>query len=103
MKITEIKPHCENALVVAIGDVHGMENLVDTLTMSVCFQAIADHFTPIFVFLGDIVDRGPRSCEAMTCVADTISRFEGSLLILGNHDEWLLKFIRNEMTEYEFD
>jgi serine/threonine protein phosphatase 1 len=41
---------------------------------------------PRVFFLGDIVDRGPDSRVALDIVCDTIRRWPGSRLILGNHD-----------------
>jgi serine/threonine protein phosphatase 1 len=41
---------------------------------------------PLVFFLGDIVDKGPDSCGALNIVCDTMQRWPGSRLILGNHD-----------------
>ena len=47
------------------------------------------------VFLGDIVDRGPESRQALELVMETLRQSPGSRLILGNHEEFLLRFPRS--------
>jgi serine/threonine protein phosphatase 1 len=103
MKLTTIVPETENAVVAAIGDIHGMEALLDCAVMSVSSRALAEGFTPIFVFLGDLIDRGPNSCEVMSAVAEVLCQFPGSTLMLGNHDVWLLQFLRGDLTQRDFD
>lgn len=45
---------------------------------------------PRVFFLGDIVDRGPDSREAMEIVCDTLKRWPESRLLLGNHEALFL-------------
>ncbi|UVC08983.1 serine/threonine protein phosphatase [Rhizobium sp. TH2] len=103
MKITTIVPDRPEVFVVAIGDVHGMEGLLDCVLAQVALESIRLKCQPIFVFLGDLIDRGPRSCEVMCAVASTLEQFSGSTLVLGNHDEWLLKFLRTDISQSEFE
>lgn len=103
MKLTTLVPDVENTVVAAIGDVHGMEGLLDCAVMSVSAMAAAEGFTPIFVFLGDLVDRGPKSCEVMSAVAEVLCQFQGSTLLLGNHDAWHLQFLQGDLTQRDFD
>lgn len=72
----------------AIGDVHGRADLLRPLLDAIANDA-GDR-NPKVVFLGDIVDRGPDSKEALELVDDALFRFPGSQLILGNHDEYFL-------------
>ncbi|MGO6875432.1 metallophosphoesterase [Rhizobium ruizarguesonis] len=83
--------------VYAIGDVHGRADLLRPL-----LDAIADHAgdqSPIVIFLGDIIDRGPDSKEALELVDEAFDRFPGSRLVLGNHDEYLLLALEGLLTE----
>ncbi|WP_424631793.1 metallophosphoesterase [Bradyrhizobium sp. SYSU BS000235] len=70
----------------AIGDVHGRSDLLDRIVAFVQQDALNRECRPLVFFLGDIVDKGPDSCGAMKIVCDTIQRWPGSRLILGNHD-----------------
>jgi serine/threonine protein phosphatase 1 len=83
--------------VYAIGDVHGRADLLRPL-----LDAVADDSgdqSPIVIFLGDIIDRGPDSKEALELVDEAFDRFPGSLLVLGNHDEYLLLALEGLLTE----
>ncbi|MDX0889067.1 hypothetical protein GOD57_30150 [Sinorhizobium medicae] len=69
----------------AIGDIHGRADLLRPLIKAI--KEDTKGGIPRFIFLGDIVDRGPESKECMEIVDDTLLRFPGSRLVLGNHDE----------------
>ncbi|WP_170314733.1 metallophosphoesterase [Aquibium carbonis] len=74
-----------------MGDIHGRADLLDPL-----LQAISDDSgtaLPCVVFLGDVVDRGPDSREAMDLVCHALARWPRSRLIRGNHDHWFLQFM----------
>lgn len=75
----------------AIGDVHGRADLLRELLQAISKDADGDRYR--VVFLGDIIDRGPQSKQAMDIVAETITNIPGSTLVLGNHDEFLLRFL----------
>lgn len=76
----------------AIGDVHGRRDLLDALLTAIREDA-ATHRSPWrVVFLGDIVDRGPESREALDLVFATLKGVPGSALIQGNHEEIMLRF-----------
>lgn len=70
----------------AIGDVHGRSDLLDQMVAHVYEDSQQRECQPLVFFLGDVVDKGPDSCGAMNIVCDTIQRWPGSRLILGNHD-----------------
>jgi len=40
-----------------------------------------------WAFLGDVVDKGPKSVETMQMVRDLVNDFPGSLCLCGNHEE----------------
>ncbi len=72
---------------IAIGDIHGMAHVLKLL-----LQHLEAEFSPNdaqFVFLGDIIDRGPDSLPAVNQVCRIIDTFSGSVMVLGNHDFFL--------------
>ena len=80
----------DGTIIYAIGDVHGcldpLNRLLDAIAKDLAGRRLRSHL----VFLGDLVDRGPRS-------ADVIDRLrKGSLptdevhFIMGNHEEVLV-------------
>lgn len=75
----------------AIGDVHGRADLLDVLLRAISEDSSGKPYR--IVFLGDIIDRGPQSKQAVDMVAETITNIPGSALVLGNHDEFLLRFL----------
>ncbi len=80
------KPCATHLRIYAIGDVHGRADLLHRIVAFVHEDALNRGCRPRVFFLGDIVDKGPDSCGAMNTVCDTIRRWPGSRLILGNHD-----------------
>jgi serine/threonine protein phosphatase 1 len=83
----------------AIGDVHGRADLLEPLLDAVIHDARSYGSEPRILFLGDIVDRGPCSREAMDLVCNVLAEFPRSKLIRGNHDAYFLEF----MTAAEID
>ncbi|GAB4356603.1 MAG: metallophosphoesterase [Oricola sp.] len=77
----------------AIGDVHGRRDLLEPLLAAVDADAASCGTVARTVFLGDVIDRGPESRQALDLVVDTLRDRPGSALILGNHEEFLLRFI----------
>lgn len=60
----------------AIGDIHGRVDLLETLLVAIENRADDMMIDYSIVFVGDVIDRGPDSKQAL----------DGSSLILGNHD-----------------
>ncbi|WP_052182816.1 metallophosphoesterase [Rhizobium sp. YS-1r] len=77
----------------AIGDVHGRADLLRALLDGISKQAECLGIVYRIVFLGDIVDRGPDSRQAMNLVAETLKQIPASRLILGNHDSFILRIL----------
>lgn len=69
----------------AIGDVHGRDDLLGDLLDEIGRRS--DEELPRLIFLGDIVDRGPGSRNALELVDSALAKYPGSALVLGNHDE----------------
>jgi serine/threonine protein phosphatase 1 len=80
--------------IVAIGDVHGAADLLEAMLAGL--DRIAPAW-PIY-FLGDIVDRGANSRRAMDLVVSALGARPGSKLLLGNHDDWLLRFLQERLS-----
>jgi serine/threonine protein phosphatase 1 len=87
----------------AIGDVHGASSVLRGLLQELLADAKAKEAEPRFVFLGDLVNKGPDSAGAVDIVARTLDTFSGSVLILGNHDYHFRRFLRNELDKEEMD
>ncbi|RVK38547.1 metallophosphoesterase [Sinorhizobium meliloti] len=77
----------------AIGDVHGRADLLGELLSFVARENQAGLDDSRVVFLGDIIDRGPHSRQAMDLVVEELARRPVSSMILGNHEEFLLLFL----------
>ena len=82
----------------AIGDVHGRLDLLEGLLK----QIEADHrarggdVTPVLVFLGDLIDRGPQSREVVEkVVAGALPGFQ-TVVLAGNHEEVLVRLLDGE-------
>ena len=75
-----------DSAVCAIGDVHGRSDLLSAIIAFIEEHSVNSHRPPRVYFLGDIVDRGPDSRGAMEIVCQTLKRWPGSRLLLGNHD-----------------
>lgn len=81
-------------LTYAIGDVHGRRDLLAALLAAIRNDAGAR--AARIIFLGDIIDRGPDSRGALDVVIGALGEFPGSRLILGNHEEFLLRFVESD-------
>lgn len=79
-----------------IGDVHGCNDLLVQLVRFIESDAERRGRAPVFSFLGDLVDRGPESMLAMETVRRVLDKWEGSVLHLGNHDEWFLEALETD-------
>lgn len=77
----------------AIGDVHGRADLLKALLSEIAEAASRDKYAYRIIFLGDIIDKGPASRQAMDTVIETIRTINGSQLILGNHDAIILSIL----------
>ncbi len=77
----------------AIGDVHGCVDLLDDLWARIMAHQAALPPVPIthFLFLGDIVDRGPDSRGALQWLDRKRHEVPGIMTLMGNHEEMLLR------------
>ncbi|NTF17833.1 serine/threonine protein phosphatase [Agrobacterium rubi] len=80
----------EDVEIVVIGDVHGRADLLMALVEYFELSAELDSDERFaFVFLGDLIDRGPESAGAIKTALEAVERHPGSVIILGNHEEWM--------------
>lgn len=77
----------------AIGDVHGRDDLLARLIERIEHDARIRGLPPRIVFLGDLVDRGGASAQALHRVRRHILSRPGSVCLMGNHEQMLLEFL----------
>ena len=80
--------------VYAVGDIHGRLDLLDRLIAAMRVDVMeSDAHTVTWVFMGDYVDRGPRTRE----VVDRLLSIQGgeieTVFLKGNHEDALLNFL----------
>ncbi|MHA1165909.1 MAG: metallophosphoesterase family protein [Alphaproteobacteria bacterium] len=84
----------KNTLIYAVGDIHGQRHLLDDLLDQIVNDAegfAADR--RVLIFVGDYVDRGPRSADVIErLITGLPDNFETHCL-LGNHEVILLNFL----------
>lgn len=71
-----------------IGDIHGCALTLERLLEQMGYrrrQGVYEHPSRTAVFLGDIIDRGPRIREALHRVRDMVDR-GSALIVMGNHE-----------------
>ena len=81
----------------AIGDVHGRLDLLDRLLGRIETDLSERECRETYlVFLGDLIDRGPHSCE----VVERLRTYEAAgvkpVFLAGNHEEVLLRLVAGE-------
>jgi serine/threonine protein phosphatase 1 len=79
-----------------IGDVHGRSDLLDRVGKLIGSDLAEEPARqPLCIFLGDYVDRGPRSAEVLQRLAtqDWPLPF---VALRGNHEQMLLRFLNDE-------
>lgn len=84
-------------LIYAIADIHGRADLLEAMLDHIADVANQGSTKPVVIFLGDLIDRGPRSPLVLDLVASTLDRYPGSSLILGNHDFYLRALLREDL------
>jgi len=91
-----------------IGDVHGCFDELLLLVEKLGYQVTINYDqaqSPVFeiqcptnsmlVFVGDLVDRGPKVLEVLLFVKTLVAQ-KKALLVLGNHDHKLLRYLNGE-------
>ncbi len=97
LKGIETLSSTDGNLVYAIGDIHGQAELLVPLVEDILGDIKdARHQKPIIIFLGDYIDRGPKS----RTVVDIILRlsklpFVRVISLCGNHEDMMLRFLQD--------
>lgn len=79
---------CPERSVVVIGDVHGRVDLLESLVGKIP----TEHD---WVFVGDLIDRGENSADALRLVKDICANDAHRFCLMGNHERMLLDFLAN--------
>ena len=74
--------------VIAIGDIHGQFEKLTDLWEKIGF----DEDNDLLVFLGDYIDRGPRSLDCLRFIKLLTSHKKNIIALRGNHEDFLLKY-----------
>jgi serine/threonine protein phosphatase 1 len=74
---------------IAIGDIHGRADLLEPLLKHIHLN----YPDTRVIFLGDVIDRGPDSKDCLDMVESELERNSASSLIMGNHEDLMLRFI----------
>jgi len=82
----------ENRRVYAVGDIHGCDDLLAGLLGGIEADLKAGE-TPLIVFLGDYVDRGPDSRGVIERLVQLSAKWPGTRFLGGNHEEAMLRFL----------
>ncbi len=88
-----------DAPIYAVGDIHGMHvHLVEMLELIDKDAQAQGHGPATIVMLGDYIDRGPASKEVIDALmAQKQARGDRFILLLGNHDDYVLKFLADPL------
>lgn len=86
-----------------IGDVHGCYDALKKLIRKLGYQQDEDghYFHPekrTVIFTGDVVDRGEQSLEVLQLIMQ-MERDNAALMVMGNHDERLLRYLEGSNVE----
>jgi len=85
----------EGIRVYAVGDIHGRYDLLEKLLQLIREDAAQTSKRNTLVFLGDYVDRGPRSRDVVECVMALAWPGWDIVALRGNHEEIMLEFCGN--------
>lgn len=78
----------------AIGDIHGNFDKLESL-----LEIIGDDFQAQFVFIGDYIDRGPKSKEVIDLLIE-FSKNHKAIFLKGNHEAMLLEAENKNSREF---
>lgn len=87
----------EGYRIYAIGDIHGRDDLLGPLLGKIEAELHSARTTrSIFVFLGDLIDRGPFSAEVIQRLSSYKHENVKSVFLQGNHEEAFLRVLNGE-------
>ncbi|HEX8047021.1 metallophosphoesterase [Rhizobium sp.] len=77
----------------ALSDIHGCHDELIEAERRIVADAAKIHGRKLLMFLGDYVDRGPRSSDVLQHLCDPPPAGFDRYSLLGNHDDVFLKFL----------
>jgi serine/threonine protein phosphatase 1 len=83
-----------------ISDIHGYYDVMKSSLIKAGFDSSNPNHT--LVVIGDMVDRGPQNKETLDYIY-SLHKEGKAIVILGNHDEFLLKFFYKNFDRTRFD
>ncbi len=87
--------------VYAIGDIHGRSDLLAQMHELIARDMVVRPVErPVIVYLGDYVDRGERSRDVIDLLLDRPVGGAESVHLLGNHEDFLLTFLKDASVAY---
>jgi len=80
-----------------VGDIHGRLDLLDKLLDGIHHELKRRHARKtLLVFVGDLIDRGPKSAQVVERLRTYSHRGVKTVFILGNHEEVLLRILAGD-------
>jgi serine/threonine protein phosphatase 1 len=87
----------EGQIAYVVGDVHGRLDLLEELLERIDRDIEAHPEAKVsLVFLGDLIDRGPNSCDVVERLRTYRHSRARTVFLLGNHEEVLLRIVGGE-------
>lgn len=83
----------EDRKIFAFGDLHGRFDMLSVAMAGVRARSAGETRTPILVFLGDYVDRGPQSRQIIELLCQIRAADPSARFLMGNHEEAMLRFL----------
>lgn len=74
----------------AVADIHGRADLLLPLIVACHEDATVRGALARFIFIGDVIDRGPRSRDCLDMVSEILATRDGSVYLRGNHEDMAL-------------
>jgi serine/threonine protein phosphatase 1 len=89
-------------ITVAIGDVHGMHKLLKKLLREIasCVNRHPNMKAYKLIFLGDLIDRGPKSRQVVRRVRQLEG--EGAICLRGNHEDLMVRYLADPCASQTF-
>ncbi|MCW9035543.1 MAG: metallophosphoesterase [Alphaproteobacteria bacterium] len=89
----------ENTVLYAIGDIHGRDDLLESLHLSIIEDANKRSASRrVVVYLGDYMSRGPSARKVMDILTtDPLPGFE-KIFLKGNHEDIIGQFLAGDLT-----
>lgn len=94
----------EGVRVYAIGDIHGRLDLLDALLMTIAEDdrmrgaGVETHY----IFLGDLIDRGPESRGVVERLLDLSKTVANVRFLMGNHEQVFLRAVAGDARSLRF-